>query len=278
MDPIIVHVADHGSARSYGHFPARAEALMERFWPGPLTIVVPKTELVPPIVTSGLDTVAIRMPAHTAALALIRAAGHALAAPSANLFGCVSPTDACHVAEQLSDRIDLILDGGKCPVGVESTVLSLAEPVPRILRVGGVPPEELSEILGKLEWSTAANDRPEAPGQLARHYATRTPLEILDEDDPGAEPRPGERVGLLVLAGAQCAERFAAVEVLAPSGDLREAAANLFAALHRLDGLRLDRLVACPVPAQGLGIAIMDRLRRCSLRMSGEYPERGDGA
>ena len=277
MDPIIVHVAAPESARRSGNFPAQAAVLMDRFWPGPLTMVVPKTELVPPIVTSGLDTVAIRMPAHAAALALIRAAGRALAAPSANLFGYISPTEACHVAAQLSDRIDLIIDGGKCSIGLESTVLSLAEPVPRILRAGGVPSEELSEILGDLKWSTAANNRPEAPGQLARHYATRTPLEIMDENDRGAEPRPGERVGLLVLAGAKSAEQYAAVEVLSPSGNLREAAANLFAALYRLDRLRLDRLIAFPVPQRGLGIANMDRLRRCSVRMSGEYPELNDG-
>jgi len=277
MDPIIVHVASPESARRYGQFPSQAAALMDRFWPGPLTMVVPKTELVPPIVTSGLDTVAIRMPAHAAALALIRAVGRALAAPSANLFGCISPTEAYHVAAQLSDRIDLIIDGGKCSIGLESTVLSLAKPVPTILRAGGVSSEELSEILGNLEWSTAANDLPEAPGQLVRHYATRTPLEILDENDSRARPRRGERVGLLVLDRAQSAAQYAAVEVLSPSGDLREAAANLFAALHRLDGLQLDRLIACPVPERGLGIAIMDRLRRCSVRMSGEYPELSGG-
>jgi L-threonylcarbamoyladenylate synthase len=266
MDPIIVHVADPESAPLYGRFPEQAAALMCRFWPGPLTLVVPKTDVVPPIVTAGLDTVAIRMPAHPAALALIRAAGRAIAAPSANVFGHVSPTEAHHVAAQLSNRIELILDGGRCAVGVESTVLSLTESVPRILRTGGVPPEALREVLGALAWSTGTQDRPEAPGQLMRHYATRTPLEILEEGDLRAKPRPGERVGLLAWVPPKEAERYAAVEVLSPSGDLREAAANLFAALHRLDSLLLERLVAHPVPEQGLGIAIMDRLRRCSAR------------
>lgn len=266
MDPIIVHVADPESAHLYGRFPKPAATLMCRFWPGPLTLVVPKTEVIPPIVTAGLNTVAIRMPAHPAALALIRAAGRAIAAPSANVFGHVSPTEAYHVAAQLSDRIELILDGGRCAVGVESTVLSLAESVPRILRAGGVPPEALREVLGALAWSTGTHDRPEAPGQLMRHYATRTPLEILEEGDRRAEPRPGERVGLLAWVAPKEVERYAAVEVLSRSGDLREAAANFFAALHRLDGLQLERLVAHPVPEQGLGIAIMDRLRRCSAR------------
>ena len=266
IDPIIVHVSGPDSAHLYGRFPKQAEALMRRFWPGPLTLVVPKSDRVPPIVTAGLNTVAIRMPAHSAALALIRIAGRAIAAPSANVFGHVSPTEAHHVAAQLSGRIDLILDGGKCAVGVESTVLSLAEAVPRVLRAGGVPPEALREILGVIAWSTEAHGRPEAPGQLLRHYATRTPLEILEEGDRRAEPRPGERVGLLAWVRPKKVEQYAAVEVLSPSGDLREAAANLFAALHRLDGLQLERLVAYPVPEQGLGIAIMDRLRRCSAR------------
>jgi L-threonylcarbamoyladenylate synthase len=266
IDPIIVHVADTDSAHAYGCFPHEADALMARFWPGPLTLVVPKTGLIPPIVTAGLETVAIRMPDHPAALALIRSAERALAAPSANRFGYVSPTEAGHVAEQISDQIDLILDGGRCEVGVESTVLSLVGGRPCILRAGGVPPEALREILGNVEWSTGPQSRPEAPGQLSRHYATRTPLEIVSEGDLRAEPGPGERVGLLTLTVHRHAARYAAVEVLSPSGSLREAAANLFAALYRLDSMQLDRLVAHHVPEHGLGIAIMDRLRRCSAR------------
>lgn len=264
IDPIIVHVSEPAAARRYGRIPESAAALIRRFWPGPLTLVVPKTDVVPPIVTAGLDTVAIRMPAHAAALALIRTAGCALAAPSANVFGHVSPTEAHHVAEQMSERIDLILDGGKCSIGVESTVLSLSERVPRILRAGGVPPEALAEYFGNLEWSTGAHGRPESPGQLARHYATKTPLQIADEKDPHGMPRSGERVGLLALTPPVKPGEYEAVEVLSRSGDLREAAANLFSALHRLDSLHLDRLVARPVPERGLGVAIMDRLRRCS--------------
>lgn len=267
MDPIIVHVADPESAHRYGQFPATiAQTLMERFWPGPLTLVVPRTDLVPPIVTAGLDSVAIRMPAHPIALDLIRAAGCALAAPSANLFGSVSPTEAAHVASQLSDRIDLILDGGRCPVGVESTVLSLIDDPPRILRAGGVTQEALSSVLGRIEWLTEDQGRPQAPGQLSRHYATRTPLEIMHEGDPKSAAGPGERVGLLTFAAPQLTAGYEVVEVLSPKGDLREAAANLFAALHRLDAMGLDRVVAYGVPEHGLGVAIMDRLRRCSTR------------
>ena len=263
LDPLIVHVADLGSAKRYGSFPKSAYPLMRKFWPGPLTLVVPKTELVPPIVTAGLDTVAIRVPAHPAALNLIRAAETAIAAPSANQFGYVSPTEARHVADQLSNKVDLILDGGRCAVGVESTILSLVGPKPAILRFGGVTVEELNAVAGGVERFTGTSERPQAPGQLTRHYATRTSLQILNEGQKESIPREGERVGLLTLFPRD-AGQFAAVEVLSQSGDLREAAANLFSALRRLDNAGCDRLVAYPVPELGLGLAIMDRLRRCS--------------
>ena len=264
IDPIIVHVADSKSAMPYGNFPKYAIGLTDKFWPGPLTLVVHKTAVIPPIVTAGLDTVAIRVPAHPAALSLIRASGCAIAAPSANPFGYVSPTKAEHVAEQLADRIDLILDGGACAVGVESTILSLAGQRPCILRSGGVPIEELELVVGKLSCSAGATRRPCAPGQLTRHYATQTKLKIAWEEDE--ELHPGERVGLVSLTAPSDPHRYAAVEVLSPSGSMREAAANLFAALRRLDGLGLDRLIARPVREEDLGTAIMDRLRRCSAK------------
>lgn len=261
IDPLIVHVADPADAPSYGVIEgAAARRLIDRFWPGPLTLVVPRREVVPRIVTAGLDTVALRCPAHSVALELIRAARTPIAAPSANLSGSISPTEARHVAEQLAGSVDLIVDGGRCGVGVESTIVALSDP-PRLLRAGGIPVEEIEPILGPLADATTLSERPAAPGQREGHYATRTPLEIA----PAAAPLAGgERVGLVALRAPEGPERFAAVEVLSPAGDLREAAANLFAALHRLDRLGLDRLVAEPVPEEGLGAAIMDRLRRCA--------------
>ncbi len=274
FDPLIVHVADLNSASLYGNLSGEAALrLAEAFWPGPLTLVVPKTPRVPPIVTAGLDTVALRVPAHPAALALIQASGRAIAAPSANPFGYVSPTRAQHVAEQLGDHVDLILDGGDCPVGVESTILALTATRPAILRLGGVPLEQVEKILGPVERFTGSASRPQAPGQLARHYATRTPLAILQQDQHNPAILPGERVGLITLRVPQHPQRFAAVEVLSESGDLREAAANLFAALRRLDSLGLDRLVAVPVPERDLGMAIMDRLRRCAVPRQSDQPE-----
>ncbi len=264
IDPLIVHAADPESARKYGLIPKSAEVLVSRFWPGPLTLVVPKLDVVPSIVTAGLATVALRVPAHPAALELLKISGCAIAAPSANPFGYVSPTEARHVAAQLGDKVDLILDGGPCPVGVESTIVSLVGEKPVVLRTGGVAIEELESILGKVELTTYEQDRPESPGQMKRHYATRTRLEISEETPSNVEPT--ERIGLLSFTAPASCNGFAAVEVLSPSGDLREAAANLFGALRRLDDSGLSRIIARPVPEIGLGLAIMDRLRRCSAR------------
>ena len=264
MDPVIVHAADADMAQYYGTFPKSAPRLIDKFWPGPLTLIVRKRPSVPPIVTAGLETVAIRVPAHPAALNLIRAVGRAIAAPSANPFGYVSPTEAQHVVEQLGDKIDWILDGGPCAVGIESTIVSLITHPPSILRWGGITVEALRSVLGELDCATTAAKRPQAPGQFKRHYATLTHLEIASEAT--ILPRPFERVGLLCLAPPDDGDRFAAVEILSPTGNMREATANLFRALRRLDRLSLDRIIARPMREEGLGAAIMERLRRCSYR------------
>jgi L-threonylcarbamoyladenylate synthase len=264
IDPLIIHVTDPEAAKIYGKFPESANGLMTKFWPGPLTLIVAKTPSVPSIVTAGLETVAIRVPAHPAALALIRAAGCGIAAPSANPFGYVSPTEAQHVVKQLGAAIDLILDGGPCEIGLESTILALTGQKPCVLRTGGTSIEELESMIGKPELLSGSAQQPQAPGQLKRHYATQTLLEIAEEDQEELMSR--ERVGLLCLIAPKNPHKFAAVEILSPSGNLREAAANLFRALRRLDALSLDRIIARPVREQGLGLAIMDRLRRCSAK------------
>lgn len=264
FDPIIVHIADLAQlAELVSEIPEIARRLIERFWPGPLTLVLPKTDRVPDIVTAGLPTVAVRMPAHPVALALIRAADRPVAAPSANRFGYLSPTTAEHVLAQLDGKADLILDGGPCPVGVESTVLDLTADAPTVLRPGGLAVEELAKVVGPVRVATGPTERPKAPGQLERHYAPRTPLVVFTDR---AYPDPaGRRAGLLLLARPdEPPAGFAAVEWLSESGDLREAAANLFAALHRLDRANLDLIYAQAVPEVGLGRAIMDRLRKAA--------------
>jgi L-threonylcarbamoyladenylate synthase len=264
IDPLIIHVADRESAEQYGEFPQSAKQLMDHFWPGPLTLVVNKTDRVPSIVTAGLATAAIRVPAHPAALALIRAAGCGIAAPSANPFGYVSPTEALHVAEQLGDSIDLIIDGGSCSVGIESTILSLSCEKPILLRAGGLSVEEIAAIIGTIAIQISAEQRPQVPGQLKRHYSTRTPL-VISEDNSLIQVS-GEKIGLLSFRVPKNPYHYSAIEILSPTGNLREAAANLFRALRQLDSLSLDRIIADPVPEVGLGLAIMDRLRRCSAR------------
>jgi L-threonylcarbamoyladenylate synthase len=247
--------------------PAAARVLIDRFWPGPLTLVLPKSPSVPDLVTAGLSTVAVRMPRHPLALALIARAGTPIAAPSANPFGYVSPTTAEHVTGHLGNLADMVLDGGPCTVGVESTVLSLAGPRPAILRAGGVSREDIERVIGGTLDRCAPSGRPTAPGQLPSHYAPRTPIVLGGHGD---DVPPDARIGLLCFRPRHGSKGFAAVEVLSRDGDLREAAVNLFAALHRLDALGLDMIVADDVPETGLGVAIMDRLRRAT-----ERPDRG---
>lgn len=273
FDPLIVHVAERDAlARLVVDVPPTARALADRFWPGPLTLVLTKRPEVPELVTAGCPTVAVRIPDHPVALALLRAADLPIAAPSANLFGRISPTTAAHVAEQLGDNVDLILDGGPCRVGVESTVLQVTATEVVLLRPGGTPLEEIEALIGPVALPAplpvAAGSGQLSPGTLPQHYAPRTPLAVLAEGPSSAAQlvQGVSRVGLLAFANAVDRRVFAVVEVLSPSGDLREAAANFFAALRRLDAAGLDLIVAEPFPERGLGRALNDRLRRAAHR------------
>ena len=215
-----------------------------------------------------MPSVGVRIPSHPSALELLRRAGTPIAAPSANLFGQVSPTTAAHVAQQLGSRIDYILDGGPCSVGLESTVLDLSSEVPTLLRPGGLPRERIEEIIGPVASPQvgSADVLPQlGPGMLKSHYATRTPLTLAERG--GASDADTGRAGLLAFL-PEPVGAFAAVEVLSASGDLAEAAARLFAAMRRLDALGLERIVARPVPETGLGRAINDRLRRAARHFS----------
>ena len=260
FDPLIVHVERPGVVeRLVQKVSDRMAALIEHFWPGPLTLVLPKSDLVPDIVTAGLPTVAVRMPDHPIALKLIELARTPIAAPSANRFGRTSPTTAEHVAEQLGDEIECIIDGGPCAVGVESTILSLAEERPRLLRHGGITLEALESVLGDIEdMRNFGGGITVAPGMLSRHYATRTPMRYFD--DVGSSR--GARVGLISFVGERDDGSFAEVERLSESGDLCAAAAGLFAAMRRLDRAGLDMIVVERFPDHGLGRAINERLRK----------------
>lgn len=265
FDPLIVHIASRDWLhRLVSRVPPAAEKLAAAFWPGPLTMVLPKTDLVPDLVTSGLPSVAIRMPAHPQARELLRLVDLPLAAPSANPFGQLSPTCAQHVAETLGDKIDLILDGGPSQVGVESTVVFVMDDAVQILRHGGVTREALERIVRVEDGSVdVVETATPSPGMLPQHYAPRTSLRVVTSQDELAKLDAG-RIGALLLTDTDRDPRFAAVEVLTTDGNLATAAANFFAALRRLDRQQVDLIVAYPFPDLGLGRALNDRLSRAA--------------
>jgi L-threonylcarbamoyladenylate synthase len=264
FDPLIIHVAHpEDLEKLVREIPSPAKKLIARVWPGPLTVVLLKKEEVPDLVTAGLPTVAVRMPKHPMTLDLIDQAGCPLVGPSANPFGYLSPTTAEHVRSQLGDQIDFILDGGPCEVGVESTILSFFEGAPRLLRPGGVTLEEVESIIGKVNSTPVEKEKPLAPGMLPKHYAPRTPI-IIDHYDKTLPPYRDKKIGFLAFQAPPTSSSFHPIEVLSKKGDMKEAAANLFAAIRRLDALNLDMIIAEAIPEVGLGRAIMDRLRRAS--------------
>jgi len=261
FDPLILHECSAARAKKlFSSVPPAAERLMRKFWPGPLTLVLPKAKAVPDIVTAGLGTVAVRVPAGRQALALIKAAGRPVAAPSANRFGALSPTTAAHVKSQLAGGPDIILDGGKTLIGVESTIITFERGVPVLLRPGGLPLEEIEAVAGAVSGPSRRGGRPAAPGCLKKHYAPRAKLRLIA---PGAAVKPSGSAAYLAFT-RRPAGKWAAVKVLSPSGDLREAAAGLFGALHALERSGARVIYAEKVPPHGLGRAIMDRLRRAS--------------
>jgi L-threonylcarbamoyladenylate synthase len=266
FNPLIAHVGDAAAARALARFDAAAETLAGAFWPGPLTLVVPKSAACPvaELATAGLDSIAVRVPAHRIARALIAALGRPVVAPSANRSGHVSPTTADHVLADLADRIDLVLDGGPASVGVESTIVACLDDRVTLLRPGGIPREAIERALGRKVDETpmtveSDGEAPLAPGMLASHYAPRTVLR-LDADAVGS----GEALlafGPDLPAGA---ERAAMILNLSARGDLIEAAANLFSHLRELDRAGVASIAVMPIPRQGLGEAINDRLARAA--------------
>jgi L-threonylcarbamoyladenylate synthase len=277
-DPLIVHVASWEHVVRIALPSPTAEWLAERFWPGPLTLVLPKLPSVPDVVTAGLPTVALRVPAHPLADALLVASDLPIAAPSANRFGRPSPTRAAHVLDDLAGRIDAVLDGGPTEVGVESTIVDLSGEQPRLLRPGGLAAEEVEAALGVPLLPPTPAARPQAPGMLPAHYAPRTPLVLVTGSAQQACARlfaevahalaSGQRVGALLLQDDPDAAG-AAVERLGTYADPRGSAVRLFDALRSLDGQGLDVLFARELadPTSGLGRALADRLRRAASRV-----------
>ena len=263
FDPLIVHLPDQTWLEKIVDLRSEDRQLIskltDKFWPGPLTIVLPRKTIVPEIVTAGLNTVAVRISAHPVFAEIIRAFGAPLAAPSANRFGRISPTIAQHVFDELSGCVPLIVDAGPTQHGIESTIVAVRGGKIDILRRGPITSEQLSEF-GKVEIATG-RDKISAPGQLPSHYAPKTPLRLV-EDLKSFESN--KRCAFLVWNPIEKDERFVAIRNLSERQDLREAAANLFRYLRELDELDIDLIVAERVPDQGLGAAILDRLQRAS--------------
>ncbi len=263
FDPLIVHIASFNEIErlTLSKDDDRVQKLAEQFWPGPLTIILPKSNLVPDMVTSGLPTVGIRMPNHPTALELIRQSGCPIAAPSANKFGQISPTQAKHVLKQLAG-VDYLLDGGSTEVGIESTIITLNDKGFDMLRHGFITREEIEEIIPYHPPTHKDGEHILGPGMLKSHYSPNKPIYILNEENlPFILEK--EKAGLLSVSGSNISG-YKTVVVLSEDGDLRTCAVNLFAAMHQLEESDVEYIVAEPVAEEGIGIAIMDKLRKAA--------------
>lgn len=256
FNPLIAHCSSLEMAQRYGHFSQEALKVADHFWPGPLTLVLPYKEDsgLSPLVRAGLKTIGLRVP-NGVSQPIIKALNRPIAAPSANLSGRISPTTAEHVQSQLDGLIDLIIDGGPCHVGLESTILTFDEDKPFLLRAGGIEAERLEDLLGSKLQSPSANSPISAPGQLASHYAPKGTVRLNVNE-------VGDEDGALNFGDSQL--KAAHVESLSKTGDLREAASRLFAALSAFDEKGVKHIAVAPIPEKGLGVAINDRLRRAA--------------
>ncbi|WPR74151.1 L-threonylcarbamoyladenylate synthase [Algoriphagus sp. NG3] len=266
FDPLIIHVPSLMFAENYvNEIPATLRRLAEEFWPGPLTLLLPRNKIIPDIVTSGLDRVAVRVPSHPLTLKLLGQLEFPLAAPSANPFGYISPTSPQHVDAQLGGKIPYILDGGACKVGLESTIVGMEGDEVIVYRLGGLEVSEIEKVVGKVSVKSHSSSNPQAPGLLESHYAPTKPFIIGDLDDLIKEHH-GKDILCAVLS---LDKSFSSIPddyqiALSPSADLKEAATHLFSAMRTLDSSNVQVIVAELMPDKGLGRAINDRLRRAS--------------
>lgn len=265
FDPLIVHTSSMERLQTFvTDFPKNALLLAEAFMPGPLTLLLPKKELIPDLVTAGSPLVALRIPQHSLTLALLQQLDFPLAAPSANPFGYISPTTAQHVVQQLGQKIPYILDGGACEIGLESTIVGFEQEKVIIYRKGGVPIEAIESLVGKVALKPHSTSNPQAPGMLQSHYAPRVPL-ILGDIEKLLELHKGKKIGILSFQKIVPQTSPYHLITLSPTGNFAEAARNLFAGMRYLDSLDLEVIVAELLPEEDLGRAINDRLRRASV-------------
>jgi len=262
-NPLIVHIKSVSFLTSVAmDIPEVAIELAKRFWPGPLTLVLKKQSNISDLVTSGKETVAVRVPNHPLALELLNQLDFPIAAPSANPFGSISPTSARHVADFFKEELNVILDGGECERGVESTIIGFMNNQPVLYRHGSVAIKEIEELVGKVIIATTNDTSPNAPGMLSRHYAPKTDTYLSNNVAELLKTFEGRRIGLLLFKNRIHGKGDLIQEVLSEKGDLAEATRNLYAALHRLDRAKLDLIIAERFPDEGLGKTLNDRLQR----------------
>lgn len=265
FNPLIAHVASIEKAEELAaDFPEKARRLAEAFWPGSLTLLLKKKTTVPDLITAGKDTVAIRIPNHPVTLELLRNLPFPLAAPSANPFGSISPTNAQHVENYFKDSISMVLEGGPCQNGIESTIVGFENNEPVIYRLGSISMEEITAVVGEVTLKNKKEVAPNAPGMLSRHYAPNTKLYLVDDVADFIKEHPTKKIGVIRFSKELESPNIAHLEMLSETGNLKEATSKLYATLHKLDTLDIDMIVAEKFPDTGLGKSINDRLERAT--------------
>ena len=263
--PLIVHIHDKSVLEEIvSEIPEKAEILASTFWPGSLTLVLKKNSKISDLITAGKDTVAVRVPNHPMTLALLKSLNFPLAAPSANPFGSISPTTALHVADYFPATLSMVLDGGNCENGIESTIIGFENNDPVLYRLGSISIEEIENVVGKIRVKTTTEQTPQAPGMLSRHYAPATRTILVDNVSSAADLHINKKIGVLLFQNPVLHPYILSTEILSTTGDLKEAMSNLYAAMHRLDKQNLDLIIAEKLPANHLGNSINDRLQRAT--------------
>ena len=266
FNPLIVHIPSVKSLNDLvTHVPEKAKLLAAAFWPGSMTLVLKKSKTIPDIITAGKDTVAIRVPNHPITLELLKKIPFPLAAPSANPFGSISPTNPVHVENYFKNSIKMVLDGGSCTNGIESTIIGFENEEPVIYRLGALPLEEIEAVVGKISIKNKKEEKPDAPGMLARHYAPKTSTFLVDDVAAEIEKNTGKKMGVLVFKSSLNNENITEI-ILSKNGSLQEAASRLYSAMHDLDSKNLDLIIAERFSEFGLGKSINDRLQRATFK------------
>lgn len=266
FNPLIVHIPSIDSLSDLvTHVPEKAKLLAAAFWPGSLTLVLKKSNKIPNLITAGKDTVAVRVPNHPITLALLKKLPFPLAAPSANPFGSISPTKPTHVENYFRNSIKMVLDGGSCANGIESTIIGFENEEPVIYRLGALPLEEIEALVGAISIKNKKEEKPDAPGMLARHYAPKTSTFLVDDVTAEVKKHSEKKIGVLVFKSSLNNENITEI-ILSRKGSMQEAAANLYAAMHELDSKNLDIIIAERFSEFSLGKSINDRLKRATFK------------